>query len=597
MHKPRLISILFVALMLLAAPWTGAQAVQNVPKDALLFVRVRNIQQVSQKIANYAQETGLMMFQPALRDPLAQLQRSTGMQQGMRPDGDFLFVMLDAASTGIDQDQSIYMVLPVSDYQAFLGNYGDVKTEDGISELEAGPMGRSFAAQWGDSAVLAPSREAIAAPPQELIQLVGLSARLSDDADIFFYANLEKLAEMAVPALQGGREEILASLGRQLQASGERGQRFAPVAQAGMKELLSLAEKFLTDGRAAAASVRITPAGISTTTIADFKPDTYFGNMMTRLKGTDDTMVRGLPERDYLFYGGMKVDPQVLRAIFEELSAAVRQELKQIDDADAQALNRWIESSLAFYGAAESHSFGAWGSTAPLGRESMFQSVAVSHGDGQAMFQAYRDIIITQSQITNMFAGMTGQMQTIETTPNAVTVGDVGFDAFKVNIEFDRNSPEGMQAQRALSMLYGPQGLGGYFGAVDNKLIVAANVPQERLAELIAAAKADRSLVTDKAHLQSVLAELPPQRLMVVFVPLDQWAKTGARVASQAFGLPINLQVPPELPPVGVSVSTEETALRVDSHIPTKLVQSLIAAGMQAMGGGPGGPDEGPNAD
>src|SRR5690606_25833933 len=115
-----------------------------------------------------------------------------------------------------------------------------------------------------------------------------------------------------------------------------------------------------------------------------------------------------------------------------------------------------------------------------------------------------------------------------------------------------------------------------------------------RLAELVASAQADDNFIADKAHVQSVLAKLPPERLMVMFIALDQWALTGANLASQMFRLPINLQLPPDLPPVGVSVATEGTALRVDGYIPTKLVQSIVAAAMQAMGGGPGGGPGGP---
>src|SRR5690606_27047689 len=149
-----------------------------------------------------------------------------------------------------------------------------------------------------------------------------------------------------------------------------------------------------------------------------------------------------------------------------------------------QAMNRFADSIIAYYGSAQRHSFGVSASTAPMGQEALFQSVMVSKGDGEAMLQAYRDMIVSQSQVFNAFAGLTGQLTTVEVTPNAVTAGDVSFDVFKADMKFNADTPEGMQAQRALSMIYGPGGLGGYFGAVDDKLLIASGVPQQRLAEL-----------------------------------------------------------------------------------------------------------------
>jgi len=69
---------------------------------------------------------------------------------------------------------------------------------------------------------------------------------------------------------------------------------------------------------------------------------------------------------------------------------------------------------------------------------------------------------------------------------------------------------------------------------------------------------------------------------------------TGVTYANQ-FGFPVKLQMPPNLPPIGVSAGTEGTAFRVDSHVPSQLVQSLVMAGMQAFmqmqqGQQPGGP-------
>ena len=71
-------------------------------------------------------------------------------------------------------------------------------------------------------------------------------------------------------------------------------------------------------------------------------------------------------------------------------------------------------------------------------------------------------------------------------------------------------------------------------------------------------------------------------------------ATTALNVAKQ-FGMGVNVQIQPDLPPLGVSVATEGNAIRIDSHAPTQLISQLIAAGFQVgmqmqQGGQKGGP-------
>ena len=68
---------------------------------------------------------------------------------------------------------------------------------------------------------------------------------------------------------------------------------------------------------------------------------------------------------------------------------------------------------------------------------------------------------------------------------------------------------------------------------------------------------------------------------------------------AQGFGMPVKMQLPQNLPPLGFSAASEGTAVRFDMHVPTTTVQSIVAAGMQAymqmQGGGakgaPGAPE------
>lgn len=79
---------------------------------------------------------------------------------------------------------------------------------------------------------------------------------------------------------------------------------------------------------------------------------------------------------------------------------------------------------------------------------------------------------------------------------------------------------------------------------------------------------------------------------MELYIPIDQIVATAMNYA-RMFGAPLNVQLQPDLPPIGFVSRSDGTATRFDGYVPTQLVQQLVSAGMQVwmqtQGGGPGG--------
>ena len=99
--------------------------------------------------------------------------------------------------------------------------------------------------------------------------------------------------------------------------------------------------------------------------------------------------------------------------------------------------------------------------------------------------------------------------------------------------------------------------------------------------ESIASAKAGKDVFADMAGVQAVSKQLPAGRVMVEYIDLAQIVTAGVKYA-QGFGVPVKMQLPPNLPPIGFSAASEGSAVRFDTHVPTTTVQSIVAAGMQA---------------
>ena len=139
-----------------AAPQARAQKVTDlVPSDALLVIKIRNVQEVSNKIAALAQQFGIAGFNPAAADPLGALEQMTGMSAGVNKAGDAAIVILNIPEgvakkvavvapagaevvEGEQQDDDadeppILILIPVSDYKAFVQGFGEPRNEGDLA--------------------------------------------------------------------------------------------------------------------------------------------------------------------------------------------------------------------------------------------------------------------------------------------------------------------------------------------------------------------------------------------------------------------------------------------------------------------------------
>src|SRR4029079_2612433 len=68
----------------------------------------------------------------------------------------------------------------------------------------------------------------------------------------------------------------------------------------------------------------------------------------------------------------------------------------------------------------------------------------------------------------------------------AKTVGGVKLDQYKMNMQMgDPDSPQAAQAQQMMGMIYGPNGMSGVLGAVNDKTFVAVQGGTDQLVEAV----------------------------------------------------------------------------------------------------------------
>jgi hypothetical protein len=250
-------------------------------------------------------------------------------------------------------------------------------------------------------------------------------------------------------------------------------------------------------------------------------------------------------------------------------------------------------------GNSKSASFGYTVPTGALGADSILQGVAVVNGNAKQVAASQKTLLKTTAGLVKKQSAKMKQAAGDEAPPAEVeleiieggkTVGNVKLDQFRWNLEMDaEKNPQAAQAQQVMAMVFGPNGMSGVMGPVnDNTFLMVQGGTDKLIQDAVAAAQKQQDRLGSLGPVKAVSSQLPKNRIGVFYVAVDQMVTSGVQYA-QGFGMPLKLQLPKNLPPIGMSVASEGTAVRADMHVPTSLVQSLVAAGMQAYMAAQGG--------
>lgn len=576
-----LVAAVALAVFLLPAV-ARAQLLQFVPQDALLVVKVNNLQQFSQQISGLARAAGLDKVNPILGgDPLMMVQGMTGMTGGLNKGGDGAWVLLNVEG----QEPTFLSLVPVSDYQAFLKNFGEAQVEGEVSQVVI--QGEDvYASQWGDFAAISNQKAVVQQQPTGL-QVEGPVQKELDGNDFTVYLNMPALKDKVLPMLQMQREMLRTQFVQGLQANPEA-QEFQPAIESLFDQVMDAVEGFFNNTQALTYGVDLDQKGVKSSFVAAFNPGTYPANLVQKIDGTQEPLAASLPNLNYIIWGGYAVDPEVSRQLVGDLVSPVVTELKPLGE-EIQPLVNYLEAMVQMMGAVNQQAFGLIEPTAPLGEEPLYQLVAITEGDTKTIVESQRKMFEAQKQMPLLAGG--GQMEADVTyTPGATTIAGVKLDRFEADLNLDAQNPQEAQAQQQLDWLYGPGGPSGYTGTINENLqIFTMGASDDVVEQLIQAARAEGATTQPEAQ-QQVAERLPQNRFAAVYFAPDTLLATVLRYAQQ-MGLPMQLQVPEGLPPVGATLATEETAVRADSYVSAELIKGLVDVGTQAqaMFGGMGG--------
>lgn len=580
--RPRImVATIAVALVALASVRPAkADVLEQVPADAWVVLKINNLDSANKKVARFAARLGLDQMEPGWADPLGWLEKEIQIGKGVDRNSDLAIVMIDPASVGGNEEEAVVALVPVTDFKEFLANFKEQKADGELTVVTPHEGRDLFVAQRGKYAAMSPGKVAVSKQPAEGgLKLEASAAKEAAAKDAIVYANLKVMRARLLKEVTDAKGQLADQAAQGLEQD-ENAKKFAPFMRVMVQQYVGVAERFLQDARAATLGMSVTDDGITTSVMADFDPESYLGKLTAQVKNSEEPLLGGLPERAYFAYGGMTADPKVMGQLMKDMLEPIVAELLKVEDMKvlATAFQKMTEAATSVQGA----TFGFAAPTGLLGQESLLQQIVVMRGDSNSIAGAQREVLGSMKELFKLIPENPDMKVGYEYKQGAKTVEGVALDSWETKFELNEEDPNAAQIKQMMQWMYGPAGMSGVLGAVNDKTaVVVAGANDELIAAVVKAAKAGDAPLSKHPGVLAVSQHLPKERFMVGYVAVDVMVTTAVRYAN-GLGLPLDLRLPPNLPPVGMAGSTDGSAVKVDTHVPMRLIEGLVAAGIEA---------------
>ena len=443
-------AMLAMAVMVGAAK---AQVMEKVPADAMVVVKVADLTATSGKFAKLMADFGVDAFAPQLKDPLGALKGKLSIKDGVKENGDAALYVLPPKAAAGDENKSFVILIPVSDYKAFIANFQGATTEGTVTTATMPDSPEpAFIADWGGFAAMSPTKALIEKAPANILKTAGITGKEVAKNDFLIYVNHSSVREELLPKLQEGREKGLAEWEDNL-SQNEKTKKYVPVAKVAFNKILDLAEGFLRDGEVTTVGINIVDTGVNVSTVCEFKPASYAGTNIASIKNTDSSTLTGLPETRYVVYGGFTSTPETFSKLASDFADPILTELSKCDPENSKSILGITDQIKGVLKANKSAAFGMVFPAAFGGGEAAIQQIAVYDGGAKELAATYE----SSSKLLNDFSQMIGGQVPMEATieKNVKTIEGISFDRMKVITKIPEGDPAAAQMDMIMKMMYG----------------------------------------------------------------------------------------------------------------------------------------------
>jgi len=587
----RALTAAFAGCLLLA----NAATAQTQPKQALdlatvdteVVVYVPSLSALSEKVAKMNRDLGLQ--RPELQNVLAVTKSQMGAIAGVNDAGPMVVAISDLK--GMMEDQSdtppMVMLLPVSDYAAFLGNYG-VNETGGVQEMTFPSGEAAFVKELDGFAVLSPQKEKVEAyvPAKQgetWSKLVG-GVNQTDLAksDIVLLANLERLRPMLREGLTKARKQMQAQMANDPQA-----EMVKPI----MALYFDAFDTIVRDGQAGMSTLALGDAGVGLTYNFQFTAGSPTAKLMGNGQNNSSAALAMLPSQNYIMSYAMDFSGLDQQAIID----AVLKAMPAAEEAgDMAPLINMYKQSLPTMKNMTGASW-AWYAGDPqamMQPGNFFKSVTVYQTDDpKALIASTKEAF---EAMNKMKMPGNGQEMAFTTTytPNALQMEGVSVDQFQVQMQMP---PEVMQQMGPMAAMM--SNTSGFVASKGNNVVVTTSIDTQLLASALRGLDGGGLGTNDTiAGLRGAgIAEAPTAQAYISLQGIAQTADPFLMMFGG--GQPIN--VPADVPPIAITTDIQDAGFNYKLFLPTTTVKFITDTSMRItqqmqQGGGGGQPQPAP---
>lgn len=523
------------------------RALDLAPPEAVAMIATPSLTQLDTEMKALLNALGV----PPMATPMT-LFAMMGVSDAVNMEGSAALVVLEADPNA--DKPKVVALLPVKDYGAMLKSFGatpaggdnvDSLVIDGENVFTKSLAGGYCAISDDQGAV-----QGFAGKPGNLAThkanagKAGMS--IADKAEIFVLGNVAAMGPL-LDKLQEGLEQGV----NEMAQMGGQGADQAKAMSGMMKMVVG---NFRRDGRAMVAGFDSTAAGVGFDLAVTFREGSESGKMFGASGGASQLMSR-LPGQPFMVAGAIDISHAAVQTYFKSIA--------EVAKATPAGMGGMLGPAgiASMMDKAKGQAFAVYPNPAGFMGGVLANAVSfISAADPKGIVAAQKDMLRKMADAKDMPIKMTATV-----TDNETQIDGRGVDGWAVQINPEGN-PEAMQA---LGVLFGPGGMGGYIVASNDGVYQTMSKNSELLKSALNAGKG-KSLADDQ-QIKGVSEKLPGGRFAEGYLGVKSIVDQVAPFV-QMF-VPVQIQAPADLPPIGGSLSAVDGAMHASTFVPMPVIQ------------------------
>ncbi|MBB6430194.1 hypothetical protein [Algisphaera agarilytica] len=574
-------------------------------EGAEIVIMIPSMSGLSEAIAGFATETGLDQVAPELDDGLGAFKRQMGWLEGVDDEGAMLVVItdladaIDSAVQDGDKEPSAMMLVPVSDYKAFVAQLGGDPMAD-ITSVSYDSFD-GFSKEQNGYALMGETLESVQAyaagkQGQAITKAMGpLVTEYLNGGDALIYVDMASLAPSLNLAIDRAMEEI----GREM---GDPNNDIPAAFKGTLDTIIRFYEAYgrtLVDGNdKVLLSADFGDGGLGLTISSMLTKDSELASYFTPTdKAGDSTNAAGLlatlPDKSYIYASSVDSTQLGINAMIEKIDEVLGGE-------DAGFLAMYTESFAMMKDVKGAASVFYAPNPAAMMAGGFYTSLTLYDVDDAEAFKAqnkanFEKLGGMKITLPEMEAGQGEQEITFTTTytDKALVIEGVEVDQFQMNMNLP---PAMMQQFGPMAMLMGNSGTGGYIAAKDGKVLVSTVADTQLITQGLQAIGQDDGIGSAGTIATMRDNNLPADASMEAYVSLAGIAETANPFLLMFSPNGQQLDIPADLPPLGMGGASDGEALALRMFVPHEVVKFGVdtyqefAPAEQNQGGRDGAP-------